>query len=95
MTAPLTGQRAPSQTVQAKAAEYLLTGRVSLDFADRVAGVLVAAVQGSKPRPYAVTHSPRQGWGCTCQATCTCAHILACQAIWQPAARSARREPAA
>lgn len=74
---------AATQAVQAKAAEYLLGGHVRIDHADR--GVLSATVTGSKPYPYTVAYYA-ESWHCTCPASRLCAHIVACQAIWQPAA---------
>lgn len=80
---------APSQVVQAKAATYLLEGRVRVRHADGRS--FVAQVRGSSRRNYyvsrpavAVLGEPLE-WHCDCPASKTCAHITACQAIWQPA----------
>lgn len=73
----------PSQKVQMNAVEGLLSGKVSLDHADRSAGVFAANVRGSKPYPYAVAYYA-EAWHCTCPATVTCWHILACKAVFDP-----------
>lgn len=80
----------PSQDVQAKAAEYLLGGRVRV----RIAAVhgFVAHVTGSRPTPYSVRWSRFAvtehggGWSCDCLARTVCAHIVAAMAIWEPPA---------
>ncbi len=78
----------PSQEVQAKAARYLLEGRVQVDMADRVAGLFIALVKGGSDYPYAVRHTPSEGWKCMCPANYfqgrMCAHVTACMNIWQP-----------
>lgn len=72
----------PSLSVQAKAATYLLERRVRVDYADGRS--FAAFVRGSADRAYYVTCIDG-GWRDTCPATTTCAHIVACQAVWQPA----------
>lgn len=74
---------APSQKVQMNAVEGLLGGKVSLDYCNRAEGVFAANVQGSKPYPYAVAYYAG-AWHCTCPATVTCWHILACKAFFDP-----------
>ena len=75
----------PSQDVQAKAARYLLTRKVRLH--DASGDYFAADVHGDHGT-HGVTYSgyTRQ-WYCTCPATVTCAHILACQTFWAPADR--------
>jgi hypothetical protein len=72
----------PSTNIQAKAAEYLLGQRVRVARIDGRTG-FAATVRGSSPRPYTVTYQA-EVWRCDCPATRTCAHIVACQAIWTP-----------
>lgn len=71
---------APSATVQAKAGQYLLERRVRVDYADQRS--FVGLVDGSRAHPYLVMWAG--GWRCDCPATATCAHVVACQAVWSP-----------
>jgi uncharacterized Zn finger protein len=73
---------APSLGVQTKAGRYLLERRVRVKYAE--ARTFAAVVTGSKP--YGVTFNAVQGWLCGCPAAGTCCHIVACQAVWAPAA---------
>lgn len=83
----------PSEKTQAKAGEYLLSGRVKVQYAGRevvegkdgaplplfFAHVSSAAAEGD---PYHVKFTT-SGWHCDCPARVQlCAHILACQAIF-------------
>lgn len=73
----------PSEAQQAKAAEYLLSGRVKVQYlADEERVDFLAHVtpkQGGDP--YFVKFNPL-GWHCDCPARVqVCAHILACQTI--------------
>jgi uncharacterized Zn finger protein len=72
---------APSVEVQAKAARYLLTGKVKVDYAD--VRSFTALVSGTRETPYAVMWHTGH-WRCDCPARATCAHMLACQMIWAP-----------
>lgn len=84
---------APSQAVQAKAATYLLEGRVRVTYASGRS--FRAQVRGSAGYLYYVTRLPGAvvgeplEWHCDCPASTVCAHITACQAIWQPSAPTA------
>jgi hypothetical protein len=84
---------APSEKTQAKAAEYLLSGRVKVqrcipEFVEGPDGaplpmffahVFSAAEDGD---PYHVKFTT-SGWHCDCPARVQlCAHVLACQAIF-------------
>jgi hypothetical protein len=80
---PESGVPVPSTAVQAKAATYLLTGRVRVDHVDPNAGTFGAFVAGSSHKPYYVARIGG-AWHCGCQATVTCAHVLACQMIAPP-----------
>lgn len=83
----------PSDKTQAKAAEYLLSGRVKVQYASRevvegedgaplplfLAHVFSAAEDGD---PYHVKFTT-SGWHCDCPARVQlCAHVLACQAVF-------------
>lgn len=79
----------PSEKTQAKAAEYLLSGRVKVqhstmeklpDKASLFLGYVTSANQ-EPGDPYFVTFN-ETGWHCDCPARVqVCAHILACQTI--------------
>lgn len=73
---------AASQRVQAKAARYLLEGHVRVDYADQRA--FTGLVTGTRTTPYLVMCVDRT-WRCDCPAKGTCAHEVACQAVWRPA----------
>jgi uncharacterized Zn finger protein len=81
----------PSLSVQAKAATYLLERRVRIVFARGT--TFSAHVRGG--RTYHVSQIDGV-WRCDCPATTDCAHIIACQAVWQPAESDAdeRRQAA-
>lgn len=73
----------PSEKVQAKAGEYLLSGRVKVQFlaneerVDFLANVTPKA--GGDPYRVKYTHGV---WNCDCPARVeVCAHVLACQTI--------------
>jgi hypothetical protein len=75
-------RRQPTPAVFAKAEKYLTGGKVAIDVADQSDGVFVGTVQGSRLSPYLVTRSAGTGWRCDCRATSTCAHVLACRAVF-------------
>jgi uncharacterized Zn finger protein len=77
----MTATATPSQEVQAKAARYLLQGRVRVDYADQKS--LSALVTGSRLTAYVIMCIDGR-WRCDCPAKSKCAHITACEAIWQP-----------
>lgn len=77
----MTAMTSPSQEVQAKAARYLLQGKVRVDYADQRA--FTGLVTGT--RPYHVMCVEGR-WRCDCPSTRACAHEVACQAVWQPTA---------
>lgn len=62
------------ENAAAKARRYLTEGRVVVEIAAR-AGVL-ALVRGDGAH-HRVSHTPSQGWACTCPARGRCAHLLA------------------
>ncbi len=77
---------APSEKTQAKAAEYLLKGRVKITYLignpgheTCLAEVMSASQDGD---PYQIRFDPQTGWHCDCPARVPlCAHILACTTI--------------
>ena len=75
----------PSQKVQAKAAELLLTGKVkvqSLTWDDGMHDTYFEAhVEPSTPGdPYHVKYE-NYTWKCDCPSQVVCSHMLACQTI--------------
>jgi len=76
--------RAPSQTVQAKAAAYLLERKIRVR--EATGDYLWAEVRGRALYDVRSRAGIDTTWHCSCPARSTCAHILACQAIWAPTA---------
>lgn len=67
-----------TETIEAKAARYLLENRVAVVKVADQDGIF--QVVGSDPKPYIVRH--HANWTCTCPSrVLECSHILACRKI--------------
>lgn len=74
-------EEVPSEKVQAKAAEYLLSGAVKVQALSETEYFLAHVTPKQGGDPYFVKFNP-MGWHCDCPArTQGCSHILACQTI--------------
>lgn len=87
----------PSEKVQAKAGEYLLSGRVKVQFCETTEdgrGHFDAHVTpAGGGDPYYVKFN-QTGWHCDCPARVqVCAHILACMTITDFAALAGGNKP--
>jgi hypothetical protein len=66
------------ETIAAKAARYLIEGRLIITAVD---GDFVTATCRGDGEVYALGHEPGRGWWCSCAARRDCAHLTSLRLV--------------